>query len=452
MSRSKTAENRSRFIKRYKDALKKSIQDTFMDKKLADAATGGGKAKINKSKTLDEPVIYHGEGGVIDRVLPGNKDYSEGDGIPKPNRGYGQGPGSGDPSDSGEGMDDFTIFLDNKEFLDLLFDDLELPNLVKTALTSAKEVSYKHAGFSPDGNPSNLSVIKTYRNSLARRMAIRGGLEDELEELCTKHELVANEYNILIAMRPDEQAATADYELLVPHLLAECVRYEAEIAELKQRLENVPLFEDNDLRYRAKVKVETPSTHATMIMMMDNSGSMGEREKTIARKFFLLLYLFLRKSYEQVDMIFVSHTTEATEMTEEEFFNTRESGGTIVSSGLDMINDIIRSRGLIEKTNIYIAQVSDGDNVDTDNGTCTEILEDDILPLVRYFAYVQVDDYHMSDDSSDPYLSNIRSFGKGLWRAYEGVAAKVKHFNIKRVSHERDIYPVFRELFKKQEA
>lgn len=432
MSRSKTAENRARFIKRYKDAIKKNIADTFMKKKLADAATGGGEVKIN-GKTLNEPVIHHGQGGTIDRVLPGNDRFSQGDKLRKP----GSDDGGSDASD-GKGFDDFTIILDNKEFLDLLFDDLELPNLVKTLLTSTKEISYKNSGFTPDGNPANLSVLKTYRNSLARRMAIRGGLEEELEAAYEVYEKLA-----------DQVDAQAKVGLVDPELDETCKAAYEIFKALKDRYDNVPLFDDTDLRYRAKVKVETPSTHATMIMIMDNSGSMGEREKTIARKFFLLLYLFLRKSYKHVDIVPISHTTDAREMDEEEFFNTHESGGTIVSSALDLAHKIIDER-LIGKTNIYIAQVSDGDNMDTDNGTCTEILEDDILPHVRYYAYVQVDDYHASDDATDPYLSTISSFGKGLWKAYESVAKTAKHFNIKRVSHERDIYPVFRELFKKQ--
>jgi uncharacterized sporulation protein YeaH/YhbH (DUF444 family) len=435
MSRSKTAENRSRFIKRYKDALKKSISDTFMKKKLADTATGGSEVKVN-GKTLNEPVIHHGDGGVVDRVLPGNKHYSEGDLLPKPGRGYGEGPGDG--AGDGQGFDDFTIILDNKEFLDLLFDDLELPNLVQTMLTSSKVTAFKNAGYTPDGNPSSLSVIKTYKQALARRICIRGSVEGEMEEAYKK-------YEALVALEDKLQSD--------PKLQARVDEAYAVFLALKHRFDNVPLFDDNDLRYRAKVKVETPSTHATMVMMMDNSGSMGEREKTIARKFFLLLYLFLRRSYDDVDMVFISHTTVAEEMGEEEFFHTDKSGGTLVSSGLDLMHEIIDDR-LVEKTNIYVAQVSDGDNQDTDNGTCLELLEDDVLPHVRYFAYVQVDDYHAGSDgaSSDPYLASIRSYGKGLWKAYEGLSKRIKHFNIKRVSSEKDIYPVFRELFKKQDA
>lgn len=435
MSRSKTAENRARFIKRYKEALKKNIADTFMKKKLSDAATGGGEVKVN-GKTLNEPVIHHGNGGIVDRVLPGNDRYSEGDGLPKPNEGGGGNGGPGAGTDSG--FDDFTVILDNKEFLDLLFDDLELPNLAKSLLTTTKEVSFKNAGYTPDGNPSCLSVIKTYKQSLGRRIAIRGSIEEEMEALelriCGMGGAVRVGKNPAIIEPSEELAALYEHYWM-----------------LKDRYDNVPLFDDNDLRYRAKVKVEMPSTHATMIMIMDNSGSMGEREKTIARKFFLLLYLFLRKTYEHVDIIPISHTTVATEMTEEDFFNTRESGGTLVSSALDLVHKIIDER-LVDKTNIYVAQVSDGDNADTDNGTCVELLEDDIMPHVRYYAYVQVDDYHASNDTSDPYLASIRSYGKGLWKAYEGVTSRVKHFNTKRVNHERDIYPVFRELFAKQTA
>lgn len=438
MSRSKTAENRSRFIKRYKEALKKSIADTFMNKKLADSATSGGEVKIN-GKTLDEPTIYHGQGGTVDRVLPGNQHYSEGDLLPKQKSGSSQ--GSGDPSDSGEGFDDFTIMLDNKEFLDLLFDDLELPNLVQTMLTSSKVTSFKNAGFTSDGNPSSLSIIKTYKQALGRRICIRGSIEEELLAL---GERIENDLNG--KCNPVNREHHRIDEELEPELEAAYALYD----ELQARHDNVPLFDEHDLRYRAKTKIENPTTHATMIMLMDNSGSMGEREKTIARKFFLLLYLFLKRSYEAVDMVFISHTTTAREMSEEEFFSTHDSGGTVVSSGLDLMHEIIDAR-LVEKTNIYVAQVSDGDNVDTDNGTCVELLEDDILPHTRYFAYVQVDDYHVTDESTDPYLSTLRSFGKGLWKAYDGLAKRTKRFNVKRVSHEREIYPVFRELFSRQE-
>jgi uncharacterized sporulation protein YeaH/YhbH (DUF444 family) len=144
-------------------------------------------------------------------------------------------------------------------------------------------------------------------------------------------------------------------------------------------------------------------------------------------------------------MIFISHTETAVEMDEDEFFNTRISGGTIVSSALDLAAEIIDER-LVGKTNIYVAQVSDGDNTDTDNGTCAEILEDDILPHVRYFAYVQVDNYH---ESINPTLTSLMH-ERGLWKSYKHVASNNEKLQVKRVYHEKDIYPVFRELFSKK--
>jgi len=109
-----------------------------------------------------------------------------------------------------------------------------------------------------------------------------------------------------------------------------------EIETLEERIKNVPYIDDIDLRFRNVKKETVPNTSATMICIMDNSGSMGEREKTLSRKFFFLLYLFLNKKYKKIDLIFVHHTTEAREVTEEEFFNMRESGGTVVSSALDL--------------------------------------------------------------------------------------------------------------------
>lgn len=419
ISRDRSTENRSRFLKRYKEAIKRQLPDILNNQSLNKSASGGGKVKVNK-KTVREPFFHYDEGGSNDYVLPGNEHYTEGDLMPKPfqppGRGNGRGPGAG----TGKGEDEFDVDLNREEFLDLIFDDCELPNLAKTDLIKLKERKVYHAGFTSDGPPNRLSIVRTYKQSFIRRVPVLAELQEEIDKLL-------EELNSLTPLEAKRSSQLTQ-----------------QILKLKEDMENVPLFDDIDLRYRSTVVQEIPKLHATMVLVMDNSGSMGLREKTIARKFFLILYLFLQRNYDEIDLVFISHTTEASELSEEEFFNTHESGGTIVSSALDLVHKIIDER-LKGKTNIYVAQVSDGDNDDTDNGTCNELLEDDILPHVRYYAYVQVDEYHERDRD----VQGLLSFGKGLWKSYELLMKRHPQFQIKRVSQERDIFPVFKELFSK---
>jgi uncharacterized sporulation protein YeaH/YhbH (DUF444 family) len=430
----RSIENRDRFLRRVKGAIKDQLPDIIKDRSLKDIDSQGGKVRI-KRKTIGEPSIHHGEGGETDRVLPGNQKYVPDDMIPKPYEGAGRGRRA---SNEGEGEDDLIIDLSRDEFLKYFFEDLELPHLIETQLSKLKETFRENAGFQPDGSPNRLSVVRSYKQSLVRRTAIRKTYEKELKELEEQLSGLA----IFDLDLEDKSPAGVLAALKDPSFSAFPRAFDNEVAryrEILKKLSNVPLFEDMDLRYRSVITKEKPLSHATMVMIMDNSGSMGQKEKTIARKFFWLLYSFLRSEYDEVDMIFISHTVVAHEMDEEEFFNTHESGGTLVSSALDLAAEIIQTR-LLNKTNVYVAQVSDGDNYDTDNGTCSEILEDDILPFTRYYAYVQVDNYHGMSSSYD----------SGLWTTYEGIASKSSNFQVKRVVEEKDIYPVFRELFSKK--
>jgi len=450
VTRDRTSENRARFLRRIKGTIKEQMNDIIGGKSLKEMDKTGGNIKVNR-KTITEPQIWHTDGGNVDRVLPGNDQYVPGDTIQKPRQGGGQGRGK-NASDGPNSEDDFVIELSPKEFMDYFFEDLELPDMMKTQLTKIKEYKRENAGFQTDGSPNRLSVIRSYKQSFARRMMMNGVFKDriailnELLYVLTNSEMLAVKM-ISLPLTIDIKEAVIETDKLPERgtfehdLLVATVQ--AEIDHLHFKCENMAMFEEMDMRYRTVIKREIPIAHATMMMIMDNSGSMGEKEKTIARKFFWLLYSFLVRAYEKVDMVFISHTTEASEMTEEEFFNTRENGGTIVSSALDLTNEIIQKR-LLNKTNIYVAQVSDGDNVDSDNDTCIDILTDQILPNIRYMAYVQVDDYHGDE--------NANVYGKGLWRAYKSISDTNSRLQIKRVQDENNIYPVFRDLFKKKET
>jgi uncharacterized sporulation protein YeaH/YhbH (DUF444 family) len=170
-----------------------------------------------------------------------------------------------------------------------------------------------------------------------------------------------------------------------------------------------------------------------MFCLMDVSGSMDEGRKELSKRFFILLYLFLTRHYERIELVFIRHHTQAAEVTEEEFFHARETGGTVVSSALVLMEEIIKARYNPSEWNIYGAQASDGDNWHHDSDRCKEILVQRILPLVRYFAYVQVAEEEQN-----------------LWQEYTTIAEGFPQFAMRKATEASQIYPVFRDLFRKE--
>jgi uncharacterized sporulation protein YeaH/YhbH (DUF444 family) len=274
------------------------------------------------------------------------------------------------------------------------------------------------AGYSSDGTPNNLHVVRSMRGAIGRRMAIGAGSRRELREMEQR----------LVELQAAAAAGDAAARAQIPPL-------EQEIAELKARLERIPYLDPIDLRFRNRVRVPVPTSKAVMFCLMDVSGSMDEGRKELSKRFFILLYLFLTRHYEKIDIVFIRHHTQAQEVDEENFFHARETGGTVVSSALVLMEEIIRARYNPAEWNIYGAQASDGDNWHHDSGRCREILNDKLLPLCRYFAYVQVAEEEQN-----------------LWEEYTQLASTHEHFAMRKAVEASQIYPVFRDLFKKEQA
>ena len=414
--KNKSIGNRERFMRRYKDKIKDAVRRAVDGRGIRDLERGE-EVRIPK-KDLSEPVFHHGSGGKRDMVHPGNEEYVLGDRIKRPQGGQGGGSGKGQASDQGEGDDDFTFALSKEEFMQVFFEDLALPNLARTTLAETPEWKSHRAGFSSDGTPNNLHVVRSLRGAIGRRIAIGSGSRKHLAEL---------EARLAIA-----QAAAAAGDASA---LAEIAELEAQIAALQARLGRIPYLDPIDLRYRSRVKVAVPTSKAVMFCLMDVSGSMDEGRKELSKRFFILLYLFLTRHYEKIDIVFIRHHTQAQEVDEENFFHARETGGTVVSSALVLMEDIIRARYSPSEWNIYGAQASDGDNWHHDSGRCRELLATKILPLCRYFAYVQV-----AEDEQN------------LWTEYTQLTETCRHFAMRKATEASQIYPVFRDLFKKEGA
>jgi uncharacterized sporulation protein YeaH/YhbH (DUF444 family) len=408
--KNKSAINRQRFIRRFKSQIKKAVSDAVSQRSITDMNKG---EKINiPTKDTSEPIFHHGTGGKRQIVHPGNKDFVAGDKVPRP-QGGGGGKGSGKASNQGEGEDEFVFQLTREEFLEFFFEDLELPDLVKTQLKNVVDFKTRRAGYTTAGVPSNINVIRSLRGALARRMALK---TPYVKELAQREE----ELDDIIAAHGEE-----DPQIL---LLRE------EIRRLKTKIKSVPFIDEFDIRYNNRVKEPVPSTQAVMFCVMDVSGSMNEERKDIAKRFFILLYLFLQRNYENIEVVFIRHHTTAKEVDEEEFFYSRETGGTVVSSALELMHEIIQERYPTSQWNIYAAQASDGDNWEGDSPACGEILINQIMPCLQYFAYVEITAYeHQS-----------------LWYEYEKVKAYYSNFAIQDIAGLTSIYPVFRELFSKQ--
>jgi uncharacterized protein len=444
--RDKSSTSRDRFIKRYKDVIKKAAADTVKKAKgFRDLTTGkdGQEHQITiDRKTLDEPHLHHGDGGEHEFILGGNQDFSVGDGIPKPRGGAGQGGSDGSPD--GEGEDSFTFYLDREEFLRLILDDLALPDMIKKNLAYSLISEFVHAGFTKQGSPGNMDVMRSFKQSLSRRIGLkRAARKAKLAELEAQlEELLAEEA---------ERKNNPDNSPFIPHHKLDAIAaINDQIEALKNKLKVMPFFDpNNDMRYRHRELERKPSVSAVMFCVMDVSGSMTENLKMNAKYFFMLLHLFLKNNYSNVDVVFVRHTSVAEEVTEEVFFYDRETGGTIVSSALEKVYEIIKERYDPAVWNIYIAQASDGDNYAQDSAKCQMILEEKLLLLAQYMVYVEMSDNMMAFHRQHGFASNSSS---DLWRAYETVANRNQNLKMKAVGDKTEIYPVFRELFSKKDA
>ncbi|MBK6702853.1 MAG: YeaH/YhbH family protein [Caulobacteraceae bacterium] len=410
----KSFANRQRFLRRARAQVRKAVREASSSRSIKDAGKGG-EVSIPAGGVHEPHLRRSSQGGVRDYVLPGNKKYVENDSIARPPQGGGQGSKA---SDSGDGEDEFRFALSDEEYLDLYLEDLELPDLAKRQVSGAKSVQWRQAGYSVSGPPSRISVPRTLRHSMSRRIALKRPKKEEIVALREEIEKLERE--------------GGQFEALVEKRKA--------LEQIILRSKRIPYIDPVDVRFRRLESNPKPIAKAVMFCLMDVSGSMNEHMKDLAKRFYTLLYLFLNRRYEHVDVVFIRHTHEASEVDEQTFFYSRETGGTVVSTALFEMQKIVRERYPVDQWNIYAAQAGDGDNTSSDNAVVLAQLRDVILPICQYYAYVEVG---MDDEDDHPGAGEPST---NLWRAYRRVSVDAP-FAMRKVKHRRDIYPVFRELF-----
>lgn len=412
----KSLSNRQRFLRRAKALVQRAVREGAGERSISDLERSGEIAI--PADGVREPRLRRSAGsGVQDHVLPGNKRYVAGDTIERDPEGSGGGRSVGGDE---EGQDDFRFLLSREEFLDLFLEDLELPDLAKRRLAVQEAHGVRRAGYAVTGSPMNLAVLRTMRGALSRRIALRRPKQSDLtplEDEISRLEREGGEDDRLASLRE-------------------------ELAGLQLRSRRIPYIDPVDLRYRRVVPVSRPIAQAVMFCLMDVSGSMTEHMKDLAKRFFMLLYVFLTRRYQHVEIVFIRHTHQAKEVDEETFFRSTETGGTVVSSALREMQRVAAERYPAEDWNIYVAQASDGDNAPNDNSACALLLKDAILPMCQYFAYIEVG----AEEGRAP--AGFLGSRTTLWQAYEPLREKGA-IAMRRITHRREIYPVFRELFQR---
>jgi len=422
----KSLGNRQRFMDRAREQLRKAIKDNIRQRSVSD--TTSGETVVIPADGTHEPVFRHDpETGERSRVLPGNKEFRAGDRLPRPQGGAGSGGREG--SEEGEGEDAFAFTLSRDEFLDLLFEDLKLPDMVKKQLKAADSDRPQRAGLTTSGPANRLNMVRTLRRSLVRRAALSRPKQAVIEQI--ERELERLERG---------EITPADGQS-VERRVAEL---REQLARARERRARVPFIDPIDLRYNRLEHRPQPIAQAVMFCLMDVSASMDEEMKALAKRFFLLLHLFLERHYDNVDVVFIRHTQHAEEVDEQTFFEGRQTGGTVVSTAIKEMLRIAGTRYPTSDYNIYVAQASDGDNVRSDIETCVTLLSERVLPITQYMAYVEI----------APSMRGRRNISKrgdsDLWRGYDLIARKRADFAMRRISEAGDIFPVFRDLFKSE--
>lgn len=429
--RGKSLNNRQKLLKRIKGSIKNANPVDIDSGGVKGAGAGSASKQLNNPvkiarKALAEPTFHYApQTGEREIVLIGNDRWLKGDEFPVSGGGGGKGSGSG-AGDGEDGEDDFIVNISKSEFFDVFFEDCELPDLRDSHEKTLPEAVMKPAGFQKNGNPGQLSVIRSFKNSQARRLALTRSSREELE-------LLEAEYQQLATQLADTTEANDDVH-------ARMAALEVQIDALRKKISSVTLFEDVDLRYRKSDRVQVKAADAVFIMVMDISGSMDEEKKRIARKFFSLQYAFIKRKYPQTDLVFIAHTTDAEEMDEEEFFSTRKNGGTLVSPAYALVHSIIKERYDATQSNIYLSGASDGDNAEYDNPVVIEEIEESgLLTKLRHMVYAQVG-YQYS------------TWGSNLGTVMESISNTNKKVVTVKIETEGEVFGAFKKIYSQNKA
>ncbi|WP_419874375.1 sporulation protein YhbH [Candidatus Pristimantibacillus sp. PTI5] len=359
-------EDQARHQEKVHEAIKQNLPDLVSDESIV-LSDGRRTIKV-PIKSLDESHFIYNY-NKKQHVGQGDGDSQVGDVLgvdPQAAKGPGKGQDAGDQP--GEDVVDTEISIDQLE--DMLFEELELPNLEQKQKDQLQTTEIVFHDIRKKGIMSNIDKKRTLIENLRRNAnAGKSGIG---------------------GISPD------------------------------------------DLRYKTWNEIVKPQSNAVILALMDTSGSMGSFEKYCARSFFFWMTRFLRRKYEHVEIVFIAHHTEAKEVTEEEFFNRGESGGTICSSAYQKAIEVIDSRYPTSNWNIYPFHFSDGDNLTSDNERCVKLIGQ-LMERSNMFGYGEVNQYNRSST---------------LMSAYKHINHKKFMYSV--IKEKGEVYKALKTFFSKQ--
>lgn len=373
--------------RRHKQKIEKSIKEGIHNIVAEESIIGkDGKKKIRiPVRGIKEYRFVYGNNESNGKVgsAPGKnirRGQKIGENQGSPTKGNGSNPGE----DQGEEYYDVEITLE--ELSDYLFSDLELPDLERKSLKKTYSEKLKRKGYRPEGILPRLDKKKSAIARIKRRKAAskREGFDE------------------------DKKFS----------------------------------FHEEDLVYRNFKKAIKPCSNAVIFFVMDISGSMTTQKKFMARSFYFLLYHFIRSKYNHTEIVFVSHDTVAYEVNEDQFFTRGNSGGTKVSSGLVMVDDIIHQRYHPDAWNIYVFQCSDGDNWPDDTEKTIDVMSK-LKRLSQLVGYCEIDTSPLDAGGGSQWFSESR-----LSNVYKPIVDK--KFKMAEIKSKKDVWPAFNKFFSRR--
>jgi len=395
----RAASDRSRHKKKIDKAIKESIKDVVAEESIIGQ---NGKKKIRiPVRGLKEYRFIYGNNEQNKTVgSGGGHNVKKGQKVGQKRAKQGQGQGTGKASDQ-KGDEYYDVEISLEELAEYLFADLELPDLEKKRFRFVSQESIKRQGYRFKGIRPRLSKKETLKRKIRRqKMAEKNGTFDPAEG------------------------------------------------------ERFPFHKD-DLKYH-HIKPKTKENSAAVIFfLMDVSGSMSMDRKYLARSFFFLLYQFLNHKYEKVEVVFISHSTEASRVNEDDFFKVGTYGGTIISSALQMESDIIEKEYHPSSWNIYSFYCGDGENWSTDNEKCLSLFKK-IKEVSQLTAYCEINEHYGNfaedEETKSPTGYPWPSFSSWKNEEMENLWSKItplcdKKFKKVMIGQTDHIWKAFNRLF-----
>ena len=373
----RSASDRRRHKEKIEKAIKEGIHEIVAEESII-GQDGKKKIKIPVRGIKEYQFIYGTGNGTKGVGSAQGQDIKKGQVVRKPNQ-KGKGKGNPDKPGNNPGEEYYDVEVSLDELAKYLFDDLNLPELKKKQNNTVTSERIKRKGYRPKGINARLSKKETLKNKIRRRsQAIKNGTFDPNDE-----------------------------EARFP-------------------------FHQDDLKYKHIEVTKKPITNAVIFMIMDVSGSMTKRKKFLARSFFFLLYQFIRYRYQNIEIVFISHTTEAKETNEDDFFKKASSGGTYISSGLEKAEQIIQERYNQSSWNIYTFHCSDGENWVEDNPKALEKMRN-LINISQLAGYIQIKGLQE------------KIWGDEMAKVFEPLVSD--KFKIVQLSNKKDVWPQFSKLF-----